>query len=167
MIIRIIQRTGLESAIARFDAWWNARSPRERILFSVMAVLIGGVVLLYGIVMPLQNARAKAFADIRTYETLNARIRAAGTLQPRGAQPQARVGRPDQAIIASGAAFGVTPAVEPTASGMRATVADAPYDSVMSWLADVGATTKLKVSRVSLKRQAAPGRVSATVEFTR
>lgn len=165
MIIRIIQRSGLDSAIARFDAWWNGRSPRERILFSVMAVLIGGVVLLYGIVMPLQNARAKAFADIRTYETLNARIRAAGGLQPQGPRPQARVGRPDQAVIASGATLGVTPTVEPVTGGVRATVADASYDSVMSWLADVGATTKLKVKRVSMKRLAAPGRISATVDF--
>jgi len=163
MKIRIIRLSALVSAIARFDSWWDARAPRERTMLSVLAVLIGGVVLVYGVIFPLQNARARAFADIRTYETLNARIRAAGTLSPQRAQP--RTGDALGIVNGSGAQFGVAAQVTPIPGGARATIPDASYDSLIAWLADVGATSKLSVRRVEIARRPAPGRVSATVDF--
>lgn len=162
MIVRIIQRSGIESAIARFDAWWSARSQRERVLFASMAALLGAVVLFYGILLPLQNTRAKAYADIRTYETINARIRAAGTLAPQ--RPQ-RSGGAAEVVNSSAAAMSVPVQVSTIPGGVRATIADAPYDAVMSWLADLGATSRLRVKRVEMKRQTGPGRISAVVDF--
>ena len=49
-IVRIIRLSALESTIARFDRWWDARAPRERLMLSVLGVLIGGVVLVYGVI---------------------------------------------------------------------------------------------------------------------
>jgi general secretion pathway protein M len=163
VIVRIIQRSGIESTIARFDAWWSVRSQRERVLFASMAALLGAVVLFYGILLPLQNMRAKAYADIRTYETINARIRAAGTLSPQRAQ---RSGGAAEVVNASAASLSVPVQVTTIPGGVRATIADAPYDAVMSWLADLSATSRLRVKRVEMKRQTAPGRISAVVDFT-
>lgn len=163
-VTRIIRLPALESAIARFDGWWDGRTPRERLMLSVLGVVIGGVVLVYGVIFPLQNARARAFADIRTYETLNARIRAAGSLSPQRAAP--RTGPPEQVIQASAPAFGIAPQVEAIpGGGFRATIADAGYDSLVSWLADLGASSPLVVRRVTLTRRPTPGRVGAVVEF--
>ncbi|MCW3847451.1 type II secretion system protein M [Sphingomonas sp. LB-2] len=162
MKITIIRLSAFESAIARFDAWWDGRSPRERVMLSVLGTLIGGIVLVYGVIFPLQNARARAFADIRTYETLNARIRAAGALSPQRAAP--RTGDPLSVVNSSGASFGVVAQVTPIPGGARATIADASYDSLVAWLADLGATSKLTVRRVELTRRA-PGRVAAVVDF--
>lgn len=164
MKIRIIRLSAFESAIARFDAWWDARAPRERVMLSVLGVLIGGVVLVYGVIFPLQNARAKAFADIRTYETLNARLRAAGTLTPQKAAP--RAGPPAEVINSSATGFGIAPQVTTIPGGVRAIIADASYDGLVGWLADLGASTKLTVRRVTLTRRPVPGRVSAVVDFT-
>lgn len=163
MKVRIIRISALESTIARFDSWWDARAPRERTMLSVLGVLIGGIVLVYGVIFPLQNARAKAFADIRTYETLNARIRAAGALTAQ--RPSApRTGDPQSVINGAGMQFGVVAQVTPIPGGVRATVADASYEGVVSWLADLGASN-LTVRRVDIARRPAPGRVSATVDF--
>ncbi len=162
-IVRIIRLSALESTIARFDRWWDARAPRERLMLSVLGVLIGGVVLVYGVIFPLQNARARAFADIRTYETLNARIRAAGSLSPQKVAP--RNGAPAQVIASSAASFGIAPQVAAIPGGVRATIPDASYDGLVGWLADLGATSTLTVRRVSLTRGNAPGRVAATVDF--
>jgi len=165
MKIRITRLSALESTIARFDSWWDARAPRERTMLAALSVLIGGVALIYGVILPLQNARASAFADIRTYETLNARIRAAGSLSPQRAVP--RGGDPLSVINGSAASLGVVAQVTPIpGGGVRATIADASYDSLVAWLADVGATSKLTVRSVQLTRRPAPGRVSATVDFT-
>lgn len=159
----ILARTStFEAWLARFDAWWGARSRREQVLLGTLGALLLGVVLVYGVVKPLQSARAAAIADIRTYETYNARLRAAGTLAP--SRPT-RTGAPMQAVSDSAIALGVTANVEAIPGGVRATIADASYDSVMAWLADVGATTRLAIRSASIQRRPAPGRVSATIEF--
>jgi len=156
-------RPAIESAIARFDGWWSVRSQRERVMLSVLAAILAILILVFGVIGPLQNARAKALADIRTYETINARLRAAGPLQARAAP--ARTGVPSIVISESAASFGLSPRVEAVPGGFRAILTDVPYDSVVSWLGDIGATTKLTVRQVSIQRGAAAGHVSATVGF--
>ncbi|MBO9714891.1 type II secretion system protein M [Sphingomonas sp.] len=157
----------VEAAIAGFDGWWRGRSRREQILFAAMAALIFGVVLVYGVIMPLQAARAQAFADIRTYETYSARLRAAGRIEPAAAAQPAtpRTGTPQQVVSDSAAAYGFIPKVEAVGAGVKAMIAEANYDAVINWLSDLGRTSSLRIQRVSIQRLAAPGRVSATVEF--
>lgn len=155
----------LDAALIRFEGWWGGLSRRERVMFGVLAALLAGVVLVYGVVKPLQSARAEALADIRTYETLTARIRAAGTLGASSAAPR-RQGAPAQVVSSSATSFGLVAAPEAIpGGGVRATVADGTYDSLMAWLADLAATSDLRVRRVSIERRPAPGRISAVVDF--
>lgn len=151
-----------EAWIIRFDAWWAARSQRERVMLGVLAALLLGVLLVYGVVKPLQAARAQALADIRTAETYNARLRAAGTLAPSRAP---RTGPPLRVVGDAAIGAGLTARTETIPTGIRATIADGSYDAVIGWLADIGSTSRLRVVRVSLKRLPAPGHVSATVDF--
>jgi general secretion pathway protein M len=153
----------LDAALARFDAWWGTLSPRERVLVTIAGVLLALVVLVFGVVKPLQSARAQAIADIRTYETLTARVRAAGTL---GTTPAPRrQGAPLQVATASAQAMGLAVTPEAIAGGVRVTVADATYESLMAWLADLSATSDLRVRRLDIQRRPSPGRVSATVDL--
>jgi general secretion pathway protein M len=162
-VIRIIRAPAVEAAIVRFDAWWGERSPRERVMLTGLALFLAATVLVFGIIGPLQNARARALADIRTYETLNARLRAAGPLAAR-ARP-ARTGQPSQVISESAASFGLSPRVDKATDGFTATLTDAPYESVIAWLGDMGATSRLRIRRVTLQRASAAGHVSATIGF--
>ena len=153
----------LDAALTRFRDWWNGLSGRERILFGAMAALLAGVILVYGVIKPLQSARAEALSDIRTYETLTARIRAAGTLGA-PATPR-RQGSPADVVTSSATSFGLvaTPAAIP--DGVRATIADGTYESLMAWLADLGTTSDLRVRRLLIQRRPTAGRVSASVDF--
>jgi len=153
----------LDAGLSRTDSWWQARSSRERMMLAGVAALLAAVVLIYGVVKPIQGARAAALADIRTYETLNARIRAAGTLS--SAKPQRRTGAPEAIATQSAGGFGVALTTAPIAGGVRATVADASYDSLVHWLADVTTTSDLRIRRVTLQRLGQPGHVSASVEL--
>ncbi|MDV3457348.1 type II secretion system protein M [Sphingomonas sp. HF-S4] len=163
MRVILTRLPALDAALLRFDTWWGGLSRRERVLVTVLGGLLAVAVLVYGVVKPLQAARADALADIRTYETLSARIRAAGTLTT--AQAPRRQGAPAQVVTSSATAFGLvaTPAAIP--GGTRATIADASYDSLMAWLADLSATSDLRVRRLSIQRRPSPGRVSASVDF--
>lgn len=163
-VIRIVELPAVEAAWLRARNWWDGLSPRERILVGTLGVLLAIAVLVYGVIRPLQAARAEALADIRTYETLNARIRAAGTLGPSTLPPQ-RSGAPQDILTQSAAAFGLVIQVETVPGGVRATVADAPYDAVVNWMADVARTSSLAATRVDLQRRDAPGRVFASVEY--
>lgn len=162
-VIRIIRTPAIESAIARFDGWWNARTQRERVMLGVLAAILAVLILVFGIIGPLQNARARALADIRTYETINARLRAAGPAARQA--PPARTGSPSIVISESAASFGLSPRVEQAPGGGNAILTDVPYESLVSWLGDLGATAKLRVRRVSLQRGGAAGHVNATVGF--
>jgi general secretion pathway protein M len=163
MRLILARMPALDAALIRFDGWWMARSSRERWMLGGLAAFLAVLVLVFGVIKPLQAARAAALQDIRTYETLTARIRAAGTLSP--SQPQRRQGSPNDVIVGSAPAFGFTPVVTPTSGGARAVIADASYDSVMAWLADLSVTSSLRIQRVEILRRAEPGRVSATVDF--
>jgi general secretion pathway protein M len=164
MIIRIPGRSRLEASLARFDRWWNGLSHRERVMVGTLGGLLVLLVAVYGVVKPIQAARADARADIRQFETLNARIRAAGTLP--AAQAPLATGTPDAVIAAAASRAGLTAQTAPLAAGgYRATVADGTYDGVIRWIDEVARTTTLGVRQVSIVRGATAGRVSATVEF--
>ncbi|MET0309955.1 MAG: type II secretion system protein M [Sphingomonas sp.] len=153
----------LYAGMARFGSWWNGLSGRERLMLGVLAALLAGIVLVYGVIKPLQSARAEALSDIRTYETLTARIRAAGTLGAPAA-PR-RQGPPAQVVSSSATSFGIVATPDAIPGGVRATIADGTYDSLMAWLADLSATSELRVRRLSIQRRPAAGRISASVDF--
>ncbi|MCW4460108.1 type II secretion system protein M [Sphingomonas sp. BT-65] len=163
--VRITRSPTLDAWGARLSQWWSGLSSRERWMVGALGAILAALVLVFGIVKPLQAARAEALADIRTYETLTARVRAAGVLTPQGARPQQRSGTPAEAAQAAAGDAGITANVAPGGAGLTAQVAEAPYEAVVGWIADVERTTPLRARRVELRKGGAAGRVSATVEF--
>ncbi|MDP5281240.1 type II secretion system protein GspM [Sphingomonas sp. DG1-23] len=153
----------LDAALIRFDTWWGGLSRREQVMVAGLGTLLALLVLVYGVVKPLQAARAEALADIRTYETLTARIRAAGTLTT--ARAPRRQGPAAQVATSSAAGFGMAVAPEAIPGGVRVTIADASYETLVAWLADLGASSELRVRRISIQRRPGPGRVSASVDL--
>jgi len=170
MRVRIVKVPAFEAAFTRFDRWWSGLSRREQVLLGVLAALLAGLVLVYGVIKPLQAARAQAFADIRTYETLNARIRAAGLTQPRGptSPPPGPMlaGAPMQIISDTSIKQNLIANAEPLpGGGVRATIGDGSYEALMAWLADLSKTSHLTVRRVAITRKPEPGHIAATVDF--
>ncbi|WP_315764285.1 type II secretion system protein GspM [Sphingomonas sp. Y38-1Y] len=153
----------LDAAIARFEGWWATLSQRERVLLTVLGLLIAGAALVYGVIKPLQAARAEARADIRTYETLSARIRAVGKLQPQTAQR--RTGSPVEIVQAAAQAQALSVAVEPQGGGVRAVVSEGDYAKVVGWLADLSRSSTLAVTSARIVRRPNAGMVEAQVSF--
>jgi general secretion pathway protein M len=150
--------------VARLTAWWAGLTRRERIMVGGLGIVLAALVLIFGVVKPLQAARAQALADIRTYDTLKARIRAVGALSTTPG-PAPRTGAPADVVTAAANSFNLTVQTQPVSGGVRATIAEGGYDAVMNWLADLARTSNLSVTRVDIRKRPAPGMVSATVEF--
>jgi general secretion pathway protein M len=163
--IRITRSPTLDAWGTRIGQWWAGLSSRERWMVGTLGGVVAALALVFLVVKPLQAARAGALADIRTYETLTARVRAAGILVPQGARPQVRQGAPADAAQAAAADAGVAATIAPGGAGLTAQVAEAPYEAVVGWIADVERTTPLRARRVDLRKGGAAGRVSASVEF--
>ena len=163
MKIILTRMPALEAALLRFDSWWGGLSRRERILVGTLGALLAAAILVYGVIKPIQSARAAALADIRTYETLTARIRAAGTLS--AAPVERRTGPPAQVATAAAQGSGLAIVPEAIPGGVKVTIADASYDSLVAWLANLAATSDLRVRSLTIQRRDAPGHVSAIVDL--
>lgn len=143
----------------RGTAWWSDRSQREQRLLSVLAIIGTVALLLVAVVRPLETARARATADIRTYDMLALRLRAAGP----GLGAAARRGPPASVVAASAGATGVVvQRVEPEGGRLTVVLADAPFDAVLRFVADLERTSALRISEARLDASAGgPGLVSA------
>ena len=163
--MKIERSPTIYAAVLRFQQWWSGLSPRERVLVGALGAILGVLVLIFAIVQPLQAARADAIADIRSHETLAARVRAAGTLVAPGTQPKLSEGPPIEAAQAAASAAGLTVTLAPGGAGATGQVAEASYEAVVGWIAAVERTTVLRARRVEMTKGGAPGRVTASVEF--
>ena len=141
----------------RGTIWWSGRSRREQVLLGVLAAFAILALLLIAVVRPLEAARARATADIRTYDMLAMRLRAAGP----GLGAAARRGPPASIVAASAGAAGVNvQRVEPEGGRVTVVLADAPFDAVLRWIADVEGSSDLRARDLDLAAGTAPGLVS-------
>jgi general secretion pathway protein M len=140
-------------------AWWSDRSQREQRLLGALAAIGIIALLLVAVVKPLEAARARATADIRTYDMLAMRLRAAGP----GLGAAARRGPPATVVAASAGATGVNvQRVEPEGGRLTVVLADAPFDAVLRFVADLERTSALRVAEARIEQSNnGPGLVTA------
>ncbi|WCT72876.1 type II secretion system protein GspM [Sphingomonas naphthae] len=151
---------------SRFLIWWGGRSRREQRLLAGLAAVAAVALLIVCVVKPLQAARADALSRIRTYDTLDARIRAAGPALAGGGGAAQRSGDPASIVSASAAQYGVAASAQPVAGGrMRVAVSGAAYDGVVRWLDDLARTSSLRVTTMRLTRGTAAGTVDGDLVF--
>ncbi|WP_404711569.1 type II secretion system protein GspM [Sphingomonas sp. MMS24-J13] len=137
---------------------WQARSSREQILLAVLALLALAALLLVAVVRPLETARARAAADIRTYDMLAMRLRAAGP----GLAADMHRGPPAQIVSQTAAASGLTvQRVEPENGKLRVVFADAPFEAVLRWVSEIERTSALRIGEAQIERSAQGNGVSA------
>ncbi len=146
----------------RTTTWWLGLSRREQSLVAILAALF---LLWFGvsfIVRPLWAAHDRAMIQIHSYEDLRDRLRHAGSLG--GVSVAQRAGSPTTILSASAAELGLAPTVTPDGERFRVVIPDAPYDSVIGWIANVEQSSNLRFVAMRIERGPATGMVSA--EFT-
>jgi len=148
---------------AELRAWWAARSQRERVLLGVLGGLAVAALLLLAVVRPLQDAKGQALAEIRTYQALTGQLRAVGR---QGAGPAPRTGPPAELATRTASEAGLAVAsAAPDGGGVAVTLADAPYDAVLRWVAETEARTPLRLAVIAIQPGRAPGLVAARAVF--
>ena len=142
----------------RGTGWWSERSLREQVLVGGLAALAMAAILLLAVVRPLQAERARAAAEIRTYDMLAMRLKTAGPAI-KGAK---RKGPPAGIVSETAAASGLTvQRVEPEGGRLRVVFADASFDAVLRWVAELEQSSTLRISEAQIERSSGGTGVSA------
>jgi general secretion pathway protein M len=155
----------------KLRAWYAGLQQREQRMVAIGGVVVAVLVLVLGILMPLQSAVSRAVHGNETkrqdlaWMELNApELRANSDSLPAstGEAPVVlvdRVGR--EAGLAS--AFRGT---QPNGNGVRVQLEAAPFDTLVTWLATLDERYGLAIESITVDRAAQPGVVNASITFT-
>jgi general secretion pathway protein M len=152
--------------------WFNGLQQREQRVVAIGAVVLGLIVLVGGILMPLQSAVSTAVRanankreDLEWMRVNAPEIRATGFALPAdtGEAPVVLVDRVGREAGLSSALRGT----QPNATGVRVQLEAASFDTMITWLDTLDTRYGYALESITVDRGAAPGMVNASVTFTK
>jgi general secretion pathway protein M len=155
---------------AKLKAWYGGLQQREQRMVAIGAIALGALLLVGGVLLPLQAAVSSAEKRASTKREDLAWMRAnAPELQ--GANPMLlrdtseapvvvvdRVGRE----VGLGSALRGT---QPSGAGVRVQLEGASFDTLITWLATLDRRYGVSVESITVDRAAKPGVVNANITF--
>jgi len=156
----------------KLRAWYAGLQEREQRVVAIGGVVLGFLVLVLGILMPLQSAVSSAARrnetkreDLAWMQVNAPEIRAAGNqlAEDTGEAPVVLVDRVGREAGLAGALRGT----QPNGTGVRVQLEAAPFDTLITWLATLDERYGLAIETITVDRAARPGVVNASITFTR
>jgi general secretion pathway protein M len=157
--------------MSKLTNWYSGLQPREQRMVSIGALVVGALVVVGGILLPLESAVSTAAKTAETrredlaWMRVNApEIRAgSASLAPdTGEAPVVLVDR-------IGRESGLGPAMrgtQPSGTGVRVQLEEAPFDTLITWLATLEERHGFAIDSISVDRAARPGLVNANITFS-
>jgi general secretion pathway protein M len=155
----------------KLRAWYAALQPREQRMVAVGGVTVAVLILLLGILMPLESTVSSAVRrnetkrqDLAWMQVNAPEIRAAGNQLPEdtGEAPVVLVDRVGREAGLGSALRGT----QPNGTGVRVQLEAAPFDTLVAWLATLDERYGLAIESITVDRTARPGVVNASITFT-
>jgi general secretion pathway protein M len=155
----------------KLRAWYAGLQQREQRVVAIGGVAVAALILVLGILMPLQSAVSSAVKRNETKRTdlawmqVNApEIRAAGNQlsADTGEAPVVLVDRVGREAGLGNALRGT----QPNGTGVRVQLEAAPFDTLVTWLATLDERYGLSIESITVDRAARPGVVNASITFT-
>jgi general secretion pathway protein M len=154
----------------KLKAWYANLEERERRIVVIGAFVVAVLLLFGGVLLPLESAvsRAVKSRDTRREDLAWMRINApeiqagAGAMTPdTGEAPVVLVDRVGREAGLGSSLRGT----QPSATGVRVQLEAAPFDTMITWLANLDAHYGLAIESISVDRAARPGVVNANISF--
>jgi general secretion pathway protein M len=155
----------------KLSAWYEGLQPREQRMVSIGGVSVAVLVLLFGILLPLQSAVSNAVArndakreDLAWMQMNATEVRAAGgaAAADTGEAPVVLVDRVGRESGLGNALRGT----QPNGTGVRVQLEGAPFDTLVAWLATLDEHYGLAVESITVDRAPRPGIVNASITFS-
>ncbi len=155
---------------AKLQAWYAGLQEREQRILAIGAAVLGLLLLIGGILLPLQSAVSSAVKRTETrredleWIRVNApeiQAGAAALLSDTGEAPVVLVDRVGRETGLGTALRGT----QPSGTGVRVQLEAAPFDTLINWLATLDQRYGLAIESITVDRAARPGAVNANVTF--
>ncbi len=152
--------------------WYAGLQQREQRVVAIGAIALGLIILIGGILMPLQSAVSNAVKGTDTRREDLAWMRAnAAEVRTFGAQLPADTGEAPVVLVDRvGREAGLASALrgtQPNATGgVRVQLEAAPFDTMVTWLDTLDRRYGLAIESITVDRTPAPGMVNASISFS-
>jgi general secretion pathway protein M len=152
-------------------AWYAGLQQREQRVVAIGGVAVAALILVLGILMPLQSAVSSAVKrnatkreDLAWMQVNAPEIRAAGNQlsADTGEAPVVLVDRVGREAGLGSALRGT----QPNGTGVRVQLEAAPFDTLVTWLATLDERYGFAIESITVDRAARPGVVNASITFT-
>ncbi|HEX3949316.1 MAG TPA: type II secretion system protein M [Steroidobacteraceae bacterium] len=156
----------------KLKAWYASLQAREQRVVAIGAVALGLIVLIGGIVLPLQSAVSRARLAAGTRRDDLAWMRAnAPEIRARGAEIPADTGEAPVVLVDRvGREAGLGTALRGTqpnsTGGVRVQLESAPFDTLIGWLDTLDRRYGLAIESITVDRTPSPGLVNASISFS-
>jgi general secretion pathway protein M len=158
--------------MSRLSVWYAALQPREQRMVSFGGAGLVVLVLLFGLLLPLQSATSSAVSrvgqkreDLAWMQANQAEVRAAANAVPAdtGEAPVVLVDRVARESGLKDALRGTQPS---NVTGVRVQLEGAAFDTMVVWLGTLEQRYGFAVESINVDRAAKPGLVNASLTIT-
>ena len=160
----------MNELLAKLKAWYGALQQREQRMVAGGALTLAVLILVLGVLLPLHAAVTDAVKRVasRREDYAWMQVNAAevqsgsGTIaNDTGEAPMVVVDRVGREAGLGSALKGT----QPSGNGVRVQLAEAPFDTLVTWLATLDQRYGLAIDSITVDRGARPGVVNANVTF--
>lgn len=156
--------------LEKLQAWYAGLQERERRMVLIGALALAVLLLVGGVLLPLQSAVASAEKRAATRrDDLAWMYGNAPEIRSVGATLYSDTGEAPVVIVDRvGRETGLGPALkgsQPSGTGVRVQLEAAPFDTLVSWIASLDQHYGLSVESITVDRAARPGLVNANINF--
>ena len=154
----------------KLQSWYSGLQEREQRMVAIGGIVVALLILVMGILVPLQSAVSTAVSRNETkrddleWMQLNApEVRAAGDQLPAntGEAPVVLVDRVGREAGLASALRGT----QPSGTGVRVQLEAAPFDTMITWLTTLDERYGLAIESITVDRAVRPGAVNANITF--
>ena len=156
----------------KLRAWYASLQPREQRVVAIGAVALGLIILVGGILLPLQSAVSRAVLGTETRRDDLAWMRAnAPEIRARGGEIPADTGEAPVVLVdrvgrEAGLGNALRGTQPNTTGGVRVQLEAAPFDTMLIWLENLDRHYGLGIESITVDRTPAPGLVNASISFS-
>jgi general secretion pathway protein M len=156
----------------KLKAWYGSLQQREQRVVAVGAFALGLIIIIGGILLPLQSAVSRAIQASETRREDLAWMRVnAPEIRARGGDLPAATGEAPVVLVDRvGREAGLASALRGTqpnnTGGVRVQLEAAPFDTLVTWLDTLDRRYGLAIESITVDRTPAPGLVNASISFS-
>jgi len=160
----------MNELLVKLKARYAGLEDRERRVVLIGAIALALIVLIGGVLMPLESAVSAAVRRVETRREDLAWMRVNAPELQSGATLVVKDSGEAPVVVVDrvGREHGLGAALkgsQPSGTGVRVQLEAAPFDTMIAWLATLDQRYGLAIDSISVDRGARPGLVNANVSF--